>query len=148
MGRGVDKSRFAKTRDEQGRRLCRVCRSVLTGRKTSFCDDACVREYLLLTDAGFQRAAVQKRDAGVCAACGCDTEKMRRISRIIEGKRHGLILHPVWKAQGFVKEHLWEMDHIREVNEGGGNELENLQTLCLPCHTKKTAAYNRTRGRR
>ena len=33
----------------------------------------------------------------------------------------------------------WEADHIRPVAEGGGeSDLSNFQTLCVPCHAKKT----------
>lgn len=32
----------------------------------------------------------------------------------------------------------WEADHIHEVINGGQHTLENLQTLCLVCHKKKT----------
>lgn len=36
---------------------------------------------------------------------------------------------------------LWEMDHIKPVVEGGGGcGLDNLQTLCIPCHRAETAA--------
>ena len=36
---------------------------------------------------------------------------------------------------------MWEMDHIIPVVEGGGCcGLDNLQTLCLPCHKLDTAA--------
>ena len=50
------------------------------------------------------------------------------------------------RAEGFhdVTTHhacnLWQADHIVPVAEGGGAcGLENLQTLCLPCHKRKTA---------
>ena len=34
---------------------------------------------------------------------------------------------------------LWDMDHIHPVDEGGGGcGLDNLQTLCQPCHKAKT----------
>ena len=33
----------------------------------------------------------------------------------------------------------WEADHIVPVAEGGGEtSLDNFQTLCVPCHAKKT----------
>ena len=28
----------------------------------------------------------------------------------------------------------WEADHIHPLVEGGADTLENLRTLCLPCH--------------
>jgi len=41
-----------------------------------------------------------------------------------------------------------EVDHIIELNEGGSNTLDNLQTLCQPHHSQKTAKYNSQRARR
>ncbi len=36
---------------------------------------------------------------------------------------------------------LWDADHIVPVAEGGGQcDLDNLRTLCLPCHREQTAA--------
>ncbi len=32
-----------------------------------------------------------------------------------------------------------ELDHIVALVNGGGNEEENLQSLCAPCHVDKTA---------
>lgn len=44
--------------------------------------------------------------------------------------------------------HLWEMDHIVPVVEGGGGcGLENLRTLCLRCHRDATAQLARRRAR-
>ena len=38
----------------------------------------------------------------------------------------------------------WEADHIRPVAEGGGeSDLTNFQTLCVPCHAKKTREQER-----
>lgn len=35
---------------------------------------------------------------------------------------------------------LWHMDHVKPVVEGGGEcGLENLRTLCIPCHKEETA---------
>jgi hypothetical protein len=39
----------------------------------------------------------------------------------------------------------WQADHIKAVAEGGGNAgLDNLRTLCTPCHQVET---ERLRGR-
>ncbi len=36
-----------------------------------------------------------------------------------------------------------EVDHIKPKSAGGGDEAENLQGLCKPCHTRKTYAEAR-----
>ena len=33
-----------------------------------------------------------------------------------------------------------EVDHVRPLMDGGGNELGNLQTLCAHCHREKSRA--------
>ena len=39
-----------------------------------------------------------------------------------------------------------EIDHIKPVKDGGDFwDADNLQTLCRPCHFKKTASENTTR---
>lgn len=44
--------------------------------------------------------------------------------------------------------HLWEMDHIVPVVEGGGGcGLNNLRTLCRLCHREATADLSRRRAR-
>lgn len=50
-----------------------------------------------------------------------------------------------WQDEGF----WWQADHIVPVAEGGGAcGLENLQTLCTPCHKAKTAAQAREAAER
>jgi 5-methylcytosine-specific restriction protein A len=39
----------------------------------------------------------------------------------------------------------FDIDHIVEVADGGTNEMENLQALCLSCHRVKTANNSRIR---
>jgi len=44
-----------------------------------------------------------------------------------------------WGLKTRIRRWLWEADHIIAVVEGGGEcDLENIQTLCLRCHRKKT----------
>lgn len=43
----------------------------------------------------------------------------------------------------------WDMDHIVPVHRGGGDcGLDNLQTLCVLCHAKKTAEGARKRAKK
>lgn len=41
---------------------------------------------------------------------------------------------------------LWDADHIRPVAEGGGEcGLDNYQSLCFPCHHRKSVVYHRAK---
>ena len=45
------------------------------------------------------------------------------------------------RERGFVpRRSLWEVDHIVPLVDGGSHEMANLQSLCTPCHKRKTAA--------
>ncbi len=63
-------------------------------------------------------------------------------------REHGIDVPNLGLRDPFVRAHrlvtgagpLWEMDHTVPVTDGGaGCGLENLRTLCLPCHRKETA---------
>ncbi|NDD75230.1 MAG: HNH endonuclease [Gammaproteobacteria bacterium] len=41
----------------------------------------------------------------------------------------------------------WHADHITPLADGGAHSVANLQPLCAPCHTIKTARENSTRAR-
>ncbi len=133
-----------------GEPICCFCdRPVGRGRRT-WCSQECVDRFSLLTDWGYIRFKVFERDKGICAACGLDTEKKREVHRIAT--------HTLWR---WANEHniyewinvkrslerqwcirrgdIWDADHIIPVSEGGGNELENLRTLCIRCHKLDTA---------
>ena len=101
----------------------------------------CVEEYNR-SDPREARRWVRKRDRGFCASCGLDTYALRRRMR-------GRGSHRKLRALGFLpRRSLWELDHILPLVEGGGHELSNLQTLCVPCHRQKTrreAALRRAR---
>lgn len=121
------------------------------------------------------RILVEDRDHGVCAACGMDTEYVKRllnpllveaVARRAEpdaaralrvraaevliglgfsGAVAGAAVANTWGVQ--VNVHLWEADHVVPVVHGGGGTcgLENLRTLCRACHH---AATKRLAGQR
>lgn len=108
-------------------------------------------------DPGWARAHVYKRDEGVCAICGMDTDLLQRVLWKI---RQSLLWEQMgWRARngmhdwlydlGFKPgQSLWEMDHIIPVSEGGGLcGLDNLRTLCVPCHKAETAALAKKRAK-
>lgn len=224
-------------RDQDGNPICRHwdCSNLVQKPRKSWCSQACVDDALIQSSPSHARAAVQRRDKGVCAACGTDTQEIRAtIARLrnwarykatakriaarlgIEGgewelnqainrggwlreqdhyerhkdnprihryrrpeppeqrcgdticrkaerfdrwlsrqarirmKRYRLDL----ARQGFDpgRRSFWDCDHVVEVVNGGGQcGLENLQTLCQPCHKAKTKqlasdrAYDRKR---
>jgi hypothetical protein len=116
---------------EDGCRLCKMCPSRVdfAGGRREYCSAACAEDYRIRTNGNFARKAVYKRDHGVCALCRteCPREPPNRRGR--PGKR------------------IWHMDHILPVIEGGGGcGLDNLRTLCVPCHNIETAALARRRA--
>jgi hypothetical protein len=48
--------------------------------------------------------------------------------------------HTATRAAALQAGHFWQSDHINPVAEGGGScGLDNLRTLCTPCHAVETA---------
>lgn len=117
-------------------RVCRRCgESVPKGRYT-FCSEACVHGWKLRTDPGYLREQVFRRDKGVCAACGLNTELLRKDKRKLD-----YAARRIFEREWGGRRHLWDADHIIPVAEGGGEcDLSNMRTLCLKCHREATAA--------
>jgi 5-methylcytosine-specific restriction endonuclease McrA len=86
------------------------------------------------------RECVFERDGGVCALCGLNTHKLRRrIMRLPFAQRMREIR--ALQERGVVhrrRKSWWEADHILAVVEGGDSNLDNLRTLCIPCHREVT----------
>ena len=103
------------------------------------------------------RKAVEDRDNGVCRNCGLDTVWLDRIMRHARSHLRDLsgwderFMALALLAMGFKADRpLWEADHIDGLAEGGEDDSDNCQTLCIPCHTEKTgmASTSRAKGRR
>ena len=128
-----------------GRTLCRWCSQETPKGRFTFCSDRCVHEWRLRTDPGYLREQVFRRDRGVCAQCGVDTEMLRRDKRKLDyaARRR---FEKEWGVRGLERRSLWDADHILPVCEGGGEcDLSNLRTLCVKCHREATAALRRRR---
>jgi 5-methylcytosine-specific restriction protein A len=124
-----------------GRPLCRWCDlEILARRRRTFCSDYCVHQHRLRTDPGYLRDQVYARDRGICALCQADTVAIYAALKRSRGAARvaGLSLYGL-RSIGSRKS-LWDADHILPVAEGGGQcDLDNLRTLCLPCHCEMTA---------
>lgn len=92
------------------------CGVMLTGRQTRWATRICVTPlliefYIIQGNTEVIRNLLFEEDAGHCRSCG-------------------------------VYDKLWQADHIIEVRDGGGGcDLDNFQTLCIPCHKDKTKSH-------
>jgi 5-methylcytosine-specific restriction enzyme A len=118
---------------------CRWCSADVPPRRRTFCSDACVHQWKLRTDPGYLREQVFARDRGVCAACGIDTEWLRKKKRKLD-----YTARREFEKEWGRRKTLWDADHIIAVAEGGGEcDLSNMRTLCLKCHRLATAELRR-----
>ncbi len=121
--------------------LCRWCDlEVLAKRRRTFCSEYCVDQWRLRTDPGYLRDRVFARDKGICAWCAADTVSIYIALKRSRGaaRAAGLSLYGMKTMTS--RRSLWDADHIVPVAEGGGQcDLDNLRTLCLPCHREATA---------
>ena len=134
-------TRHALPRGPNGLPLCRWCElEVLAKRRRTFCSDYCVHQWRLRTDPGYLRDQVFSRDRGICALCQADTVAIYAALKRARGpaRAAGLSLYGMKSITS--RRSLWDADHVRPVAEGGGQcDLDNLRTLCIPCHREVTA---------
>ena len=130
--------------------LCRECGGeILRGaRRRRFCSEQCSTTFMIRSSPTWARAAVKRRDRGVCAVCGSDAEKLRRIIRHVSHtyRREIARLLSV-NGIGLFAGDYWQADHITPVCLGGGAcDLANLRTLCTECHKAETRRLARERA--
>jgi 5-methylcytosine-specific restriction protein A len=152
----VSNPRFpALKKDANGKNLCRGCGGPVPQNRQTWCSSKCLHRY----HPQFVRAAVEKRDKCICSMCGIDTDYMReaylRMCRMAY-RRFGrdysnpfsMRVHRIAKKTGWPADYSrdwWEADHIIPHSEGGQFVLENVRTLCVPCHKKRTKTWHRER---
>lgn len=133
---------------------CRGCGAPVPKGRRNWCGQVCIDDHLLRNNPATARAKTFERDRGVCALCGRDAEAIER--RLREWLRADPYPYQrrsrreLLRRLGLIKlvdRTLWEMDHIVPVIEGGGGcGLDNLRTLCVPCHRAETRALAKRRA--
>ena len=126
--------------------------SRLPGVSSTYCSRECVEQGRLKRGGwGNQlRAQVFALEGGVCRLCGIDGHSLfTRVLALEPAERLNALINANWKLPKSAKAldrllqnpregDFWQADHIVAVAEGGGScGLENLRTLCVPCHTSK-----------
>lgn len=148
-------------------RLCAYCAGDLSaasrvaGVISTYCSKECAEEGRLKRGGMYAstriRAQVFALEGGVCRLCGIDAHALyTRVASLTPAERLNAMCNVNWKLpktskaldrllQNPKEGDFWQADHITAVAEGGGGcDLENLRTLCVPCHTQET---ERLRGR-
>jgi 5-methylcytosine-specific restriction enzyme A len=139
-----------------GRNLCWWCRTDVPKGRRNWCSDACVKDYKLHHDWPTIRAAVLARDKGVCSACGVDVEHANLVWRRIRRHLHHydarwyslaklIISVTGWPIEDISRD-WWEAHHVVARADGGPDSVDNLVTLCVPCHKDETRRQSRARA--
>lgn len=143
-------------RGPNGFRLCRQCRKEVQPPRKTFCSDECVHEWKLRSSPKYLREQVYLRDLGQCARCGADTrlqkiglEDILKACTYDERNQEYIArITSLSLTKSEARKSLWQADHIKPVEDGGGEcDLQGIQTLCIKCHKAKTAGQASYRGR-
>lgn len=143
LGKLPDASTLPKT--ETGFTCCRWCNGEVHPPRRTLCSKECEHELKLRINGRYLRDCVYMRDKGICNICNTDTKLIARQALVLNGierenylKDNSISL----KRKIWIRKHgggLWDADHIVPVKDGGGLcGLENMRTLCIPCHKKIT----------
>ncbi len=133
---------------------CTWCGEPVGKGRSKWCSQKCVNTFRELHDWSHVRSHVFDRDQGICQQCGTDCDRISRLAALVrrgidgwESFRH---MEAFYRSLGFHRLYgidLWQADHIVPRVQGGGDELTNLQTLCVPCHKGVTATQAADRAR-
>jgi len=133
-------ARVAGRTGPAGRKLCLWCESEIGVRRRVWCADACANAYWDAATWRGLRARVAKRDRGVCVLCRADCRALRRAYAALPKNERAAFARSWDVPSRRRRKTWWDADHVVPIAEGGRNDLDNLRTLCLPCHKTQTKA--------
>mmetsp|Transcript_57836 Transcript_57836/g.62483 ORF Transcript_57836/g.62483 Transcript_57836/m.62483 type:complete len:1089 (-) Transcript_57836:1165-4431(-) len=127
--------------------------SRLPGVISTYCSRECTDQGRVKRGMANQlREQVFALESGICRLCGIDGYALfTRIRALEPSERLNALCNANWKLPKSAKAldrllhepkegDFWQADHILPVAQGGGGcGLENLRTLCVPCHIGETA---------
>mmetsp|Transcript_34297 Transcript_34297/g.82616 ORF Transcript_34297/g.82616 Transcript_34297/m.82616 type:complete len:1136 (-) Transcript_34297:436-3843(-) len=122
---------------------------------STYCSAECTQQGRLKRGGVYSSSNVRQQvfglERGVCQLCRIDAHRLyTRILALQPSERLNALLGASWKLPKSAtslerllhnpKEgDFWQADHIQAVSEGGGGcDLSNLRTLCVPCHKSET----------
>lgn len=109
--------------------------------------EPCVEEYRFYVFPSVANYRLEKRDGGVCQACGLDTGSLSWQAFQQSGSYEEW--HRMLSGRGLpAGRSFWEADHVVPLCEGGEHSMDNLWTLCVPCHRTKTGHEASLRARK
>lgn len=129
---------------------CRVCRPCLHGRVKRHCKRCTPCPHAKLkSDCKICSPCLHGKVKRWCTLCNTTVKKIPkpRPKRVLEKRRittrQRLLVasQQQWKCNKclYTLTHVFQIDHITPISEGGGNEEKNLQALCPNCHAIKTS---------
>jgi len=138
---------------------CRLCDLEVPKGRRSWCSDGCRHLYYMATSSSYLRYQTWQRDKGVCRSCQLDCDKLERTTygystmQKLPTPRSSIarsadelaaICEMLRRDFGFNvspsnRSSMWHADHVIPLSEGGGFDMDNIQTLCTPCHQDKTS---------
>lgn len=159
-----ERRKAAGERGPEGRPLCLWCLKEVPPRCSVWCSNICTETFYSLTDWNTLKNLAAKRDQGICVNCKLDCAGLERERHTLYSKSYGgygdtqedrfkalaalkAFDEKLVSERGFLKGEarfsLYQIDHIIPLAEGGSNHVDNLRTLCIPCHKRETKAMHR-----